>query len=74
MAGSDQSTDGTEQIKIERAVLMRLRSQKAHLDNQQDAPDHTLSGYISYLLDTEEAARNGYYEHTKTDQSGDGDE
>jgi len=40
---------------------MKLRRQKAKLDNQQPGPDQTLDGYVNYLLDTEKAARQGYY-------------
>ena len=62
----------TEQIELERATVMKLRRQKAILDNQQsECPDLTIDSYINYLLDTEEAARNGYYD-TDTDRSGGG--
>ena len=53
-------SEGSGRIVLERATVMKLRRQKAYIDNEQSAcPDHTIDSYVNYLLDTERAARNG---------------
>lgn len=55
--------DGHVSIELEQATMMKLRRQKAALDDMQaDCPDHTTDGYVNYLLDTERAVREGYYD------------
>lgn len=59
---AEENPRGTVDIEVDRATAMRLRRIKAKRSNEQpDCPDLTMSLFLNYLLDTEQAARDGYY-------------
>jgi len=59
MAEADTTT-----ISVSERTLERFKSLKRELDNEQDSvPDHTADSFLNALLDTWEAADNGYYEY-----------
>lgn len=48
-------------ITIQDSTLERFNQLKEELSEQQEAPDHTAETFLNALLDTWEAAENGYY-------------
>lgn len=48
-------------ITVSERTLERFKSLKAELDDVQDAPDHTNESFLQSLMDTWEAADDGYY-------------
>lgn len=58
MAETNQTT-----ITVDERTLERFKSLKRELDNEQDSvPDHTADSFVNALLDTWEAADDGYYD------------
>jgi hypothetical protein len=58
MAEADTTT-----ISVSERTLERFKSLKRELDNEQDSvPDHTADSFVNALLDTWEAADDGYYD------------
>ena len=52
----------TTTISVDENTLERFREIKAELDDAEDGvPDHTADSFVSALLDTWEAAGDGYY-------------
>lgn len=54
-------------ITVEDSTLERFKQLKAELDEQQDAPDHTNESFLQALMDTWEAADDGYYSEPSAD-------
>jgi hypothetical protein len=52
---------GQTTITVNESTLERFKQLKAELDAEQDAPDHTADSFLQGLLDTWEAAGDGYY-------------
>ena len=48
-------------ISMGESTLERFKQLKAELDDVQDAPDHTNESFLKALMDTWEAADDGYY-------------
>lgn len=48
-------------LSVDPSTLERFKDVKAELDDQQSAPDHTADSFLNALLDTWEAADDGYY-------------
>ena len=57
----------TTTISVEDKTLERFRDLKAELDDRQDGvPDHTADSFMWALMDTWEAADEGYYSSDDT--------
>lgn len=55
-------------ITVEDATLQRFKRLKKQLDEQQDAPDHTNESFLKALMDTWEAADDGYYSEPSAEE------
>jgi len=51
----------TTTISVDESTLERFHELKDEFDEQSDLPDHTANSFLSALLDTWEAAGDGYY-------------
>ncbi len=54
-------------ITVDESVHKRFNDRKAELNEQQDAPDHTASSFLSGLLDTWDAVDEGHYQETEAE-------
>lgn len=54
---------GQTTITVQEQTLERFKRLKNELDEQQDAPDHTNELFLQALMDTWEAAGDGYYDN-----------
>jgi hypothetical protein len=54
---------GQTTITVQEQTLERFKQLKNELDEQQDAPDHTNELFLQALMDTWEAAGDGYYDN-----------
>jgi len=59
---------GQTTITVEESTLERFKELKAELDAVQDAPDHTNESFLQALMDTWEAAEDGYYSDPSADE------
>lgn len=53
---------GKTTITVSDTTLERFRSLKADVDDAQDGPDHSNESFLQALMDTWEAAEDGYYD------------
>jgi len=57
----------SETIELDAATVERLREARGRLDAEQPGvPKPSMDLFVNYLLDTEEAARDGYYTELST--------
>jgi len=60
---------GDTTITISDERLERFKQLKAELDEQQpDVPDHSADSFLAALMDTWEAAEDGYYSEPSADE------
>ena len=58
---------GQTTITVSEQTLERFKSLKAELNEQQGPPDQTNESFLHALMDTWEAASNGYYDDDRDD-------
>jgi len=60
---------GDTTITVSDERLERFKQLKAELDEQQsDVPDHSADSFLAALMDTWEAAEDGYYSEPSADE------